>query len=439
MTVKVISSTATSGLYPGQVEVYSAGNPIPNWSDFAPCLVQGANGEVLIAGWEYANCFPYAQVSPSMATASLTAGSTTVTLSTTGLSVGQAISGTGIPVNTFIASIGSGTITTSQAATATISTTLTFFTPVYIVIQGAVNVMPVTRVTSPSNAPDQATGTMMIYNAGSDTFTTGPSVLIFSANGETLTLNLIYANATFVGYTSNTPGTLPIFLVNEMEDEMWMKVTGVVGDGYTWTEEGPGSTTGDFIDLPGGRTNTSTGLDAYEVNGNLSVSNGTIVHAYRAVDSSCYFFEKPGVSTFSGCGYVIGASGYTMTSTSTTSTNILWDVRSYDTDSYSSSLPATFFSIPFAGYYLVTMSVGLTTGGVTRIRIGTGTASTIYFNPLASSDSANQSGSVTLSTSVVFHAPGPASNYLAMTVQTFGFGGPTLVQAGSNMQISKIG
>ncbi len=74
---------------------------------------------------EHALCLGVNQVTVQV-NGTTTNGSTTVTVATSGLTVGATVSGTGIPSGTTIASVGQTTITLSTAATANGTTTLTF-------------------------------------------------------------------------------------------------------------------------------------------------------------------------------------------------------------------------------------------------------------------------------------------------------------------------
>lgn len=142
-------------------------------------------------------------------TGDTTSASTSVTSvsSTTGILVGMAVTGAGIPANTTVASIGSGTITLSQAATATASdVTLTVGSALSI---GEANDFPFDR-------PEWQTADATNFDSGSDS---EQIVTIRKSSSFTVTGNRVssdvgqaavetaYQNGTLTAFTATLPKT----------------------------------------------------------------------------------------------------------------------------------------------------------------------------------------------------------------------------------------
>jgi fibronectin-binding autotransporter adhesin len=90
-------------------------------------IIFEANKAVVIANnFEMTGMNGSAAINTKTLTASAASGATTISVSTTGLYVGQVITGTGFAAGTTIASIGAGTIDISTPTTATLTTTSTF-------------------------------------------------------------------------------------------------------------------------------------------------------------------------------------------------------------------------------------------------------------------------------------------------------------------------
>ena len=110
---------------------YSSSNPLTNIAFNESEIMYGASVNLATSTFdifysdEHALCLGVNQVTVQ-ASATTTSGSKTITVATSGLTVGATVSGTGIPSATTIASVGATTITLNNAATANGTTTLTF-------------------------------------------------------------------------------------------------------------------------------------------------------------------------------------------------------------------------------------------------------------------------------------------------------------------------
>jgi hypothetical protein len=137
---------------------------------------------------------PYSFSNVAASTAGTTNGTTTLTIigSTTGIAVGQLIVGTGIPVGTFVDSITGSAVTMSQAATATGSPSVTFYTPasfIYLESDKAVSVIY-------NNGSPMALNPFEIngLTVSGVFFMNGPVYSITITNSGTATANVFFAS-----------------------------------------------------------------------------------------------------------------------------------------------------------------------------------------------------------------------------------------------------
>ena len=128
-------------------------------------------------------------------------GSSVITVATTGLSVGEEVAGTGIPLGAFITSIGSGNVTISAPATAAGAVSLAYFTGASIDLNGTLGVAGNITVNGIGSVLDAtgagaATATGALWNSSvnpaslAGTLTIGANGAFIGGNGN-LTLNTI--------------------------------------------------------------------------------------------------------------------------------------------------------------------------------------------------------------------------------------------------------
>ena len=208
-------------------------------------------------------------------------GTTAVTLSGSNASikVGQAVTGTSIAVYTYVAAISGTSLTLSQAASGSSTSTLSFFTPHGVVVGGGNN---------------QATGSYSFIGGGGDAGTAGNRNVasgIWSTIGGGIK-NTASQDATFVGggYGNTASGL----------------ASAVVGGGlYGNIQQGqiaPNTSSGQATFIGAGFNNIASGYAAAVVggNGNLASSNYSIASGASATTRGIVNSFAYGSITISG-------------------------------------------------------------------------------------------------------------------------------------------